>query len=230
MYKRQPLPTALRTCPVVEPAALPEAVRAAGIAAPVLTPQNDRLRLLTVEGSTTAVLIVNEGTAPFRGTLTLPGLAGSCYWYDPWANRCEPADAADTLGGLRVVVCIDPLQPRALVLGDLPAGTTLHKPPAVGAAIPLHWTRAVCEGAAYPDFGPAQPVTPPTLAVEQPEFSGFVRYETHFVLDAAAPLVLTITDAAEGVEVFLNGESAGIQIAPPFVYELACLLYTSLPH
>lgn len=216
-----PLPTALRACPVVEPAALPEAVRAAGIAAPVLTPQNDRLRLLTVEGSTTAVLIVNEGTAPFRGTLTLPGLAGSCYWYDPWANRCEPADAADTLGGLRVVVCIDPLQPRALVLGDLPAGATLHKPPAVGAAIPLHWTRAVCEGAAYPDFGPAQPVTPPTLAVEQPEFSGFVRYETHFVLDAAAPLVLTITDAVEGVEVFLNGESAGIQIAPSFVYELA---------
>ena len=66
------------------------------------------------------------------------------------------------------------------------------------------------------------PVTlPDALAEEQPEFSGFVRYEARFMLDGPAPLRLTITDAAEGVEVFLNGACAGIQIAPPFAYDLA---------
>ena len=33
--------------------------------------------------------------------------------------------------------------------------------------------------------------------------------------------MLEITDAAEGVEVFVNGRSLGIQIAPPFRYDLS---------
>ena len=218
-----PLPEALAACPVVPLAGLPGALRAAGVAAPVLEPKNDRLRLLTVRASTPMVLAVNEGTAPCTGTLTLPGLSGPCYWYDPWANRCEPADAADTPGGLQVDVRILPLQPRVLVLGAPPAGVALYTAPQVGESISLTgWTRATCEGAAYPAFGSAVPVTlPDDLAAEQPEFSGFARYETQFTLDAPAALRLEITDAAEGVEVFLNGESAGIQIAPPFAYDLA---------
>ena len=218
-----PLPAALAACPVVPPASLPAAIRAAGVAAPVLEPRNNRLRLLTVQGDTTMVLAVNEGTTPCTGTLTLPGLSGPCCWYDPWANRCEPADAADTPGGLQVAVNILPLQPRVLVLGESPAGAALYTAPALGDAIPLtSWTRATCEGAAYPAFGPAVPVTlPDALAEEQPEFSGFVRYEARFTLDGPAPLRLTVTDAAEGVEVFLNGTCAGIQIAPPFAYDLA---------
>lgn len=35
--------------------------------------------------------------------------------------------------------------------------------------------------------------------------------------------MLEITDAWEGVEVFVNGKSAGIQVAPPFRYDLRSL-------
>ena len=214
-----PLPDALWRCPVTDPAELPGLLRGAGVEAPVAAPKSDRLRLLTVEGETPLVLAVNEGTALYTGTLTLPGLAGPCFWYDPWANRCEAADAADTPEGLQVTVSIQPLQPWVLVLGEAPA---LTAPLTAGEPVALTgWTRAVCEGSRSPAFGTAVPVAlPDALAQEQPEFSGFVRYETRFTLDANAPLLLEITDAAEGVEVFLNGESAGIQIAPPFGYEL----------
>ena len=34
---------------------------------------------------------------------------------------------------------------------------------------------------------------------------------------------MEITDAAEGVEVFLNGQSAGIQIVPPYRCDLTAL-------
>ena len=157
-----PLPAALAACPVAAPADLAAAIRDAGVAAPALEPQNDRLRLLTVQGDTTMVLAVNEGTAPCVGTLTLPGLSGPCCWYDPWANRCEPADAADTAAGLQVKVHILPLQPRVLVLGEPPAGAAIYTAPQAGESIPLPgWTRATCEGAAYPAFGPAAPVTLP---------------------------------------------------------------------
>ena len=106
-----------------------------------------------------------------------------------------------------------------------PCDIPLTAPAEAGDEIPLRgWTRATCEGAAYPDFSPAVSTTVPdgrALADAEPEFSGFVRYECEFELPAAAPLRLTIADAAEGVEVFLNGESQGIQIAPPMVYDLA---------
>ena len=61
---------------------------------------------------------------------------------------------------------------------------------------------------------------PDRLAEEQPKFSGFVRYQNHFLSDGSAPVFLEISDAHEGVEVYLNGKSLGIQIAPPFRYLL----------
>ena len=63
---------------------------AAGVAAPVLEPKNDRLRLLTVRASTPMVLAVNEGTAPCTGTLTLPGLAGPATGTTPGPTAASP--------------------------------------------------------------------------------------------------------------------------------------------
>ena len=80
---------------------------------------------------------------------------------------------------------------------------------------------------------------------EQPSFSGFVRYERELTLcerpdetgepketgapgkaaPARIPDVLEISDAFEGVELFVNGRSAGIQIAPPFRYQVSHLLH-----
>ena len=37
-------------------------------------------------------------------------------------------------------------------------------------------------------------------------------------------ITLELSDAWEGVEVFANGKSAGIQIAPPFRYDLTALV------
>ena len=214
------LPKPLAACPVVEPSELPAAVRAAGVRAPQPEPKCARLRLLTVEGDTPCVFVVNEDDAPYSGVVTLPGLAGPCFWYDPWVNCCRPAAAEDTPDGLRVQVTAEPLKSRVLVLGQAPKPLRITLRP--GEEIPLSgWTRSVCEGAEYPRFGAAAPVVlPDTLAQEQPEFSGFVRYETHVSLAAAATLLLEITDAAEGVEVFWNGESVGIRIAAPYRYEL----------
>ena len=58
------------------------------------------------------------------------------------------------------------------------------------------------------------------MFVEAPVFSGFVRYEKTLHIDAVTDTVLEITDAAEGVEVFVNGESLGIQIVPGYYYNL----------
>ena len=59
---------------------------------------------------------------------------GVVYWYDPWTNRCESADATDTVAGLQVKVHILPLQLRVLVLGEPPADAALYAAPAPDAA------------------------------------------------------------------------------------------------
>lgn len=173
-----------------------------------------------VEGESPCVVLSNEGTEPYVGTVSFPGLEGPCFWYDPWHNRCQGALSETTAAGLEVQVEVEPLQLRVLALGQAPA--ELHTPWEKGQELALRgWKRSLCAGVEYPAFGPAVPVElPDQLAQELPEFSGYARYETAFQLEKAGPLVLELSDAAEGVEVFLNGESQGLQIAPPFRYEL----------
>ena len=74
----------------------------------------------------------------------------------------------------------------------------------------------------YPAFeGEKEISLPDPLAEEQPLFSGFVRYEKSITLEDNRSVLLEITDAAEGVEVFLNGKSLGIQIVPHYLYDLS---------
>ena len=60
-----------------------------------------------------------------------------------------------------------------------------------------------------------------SYSITNKKFSGFIRYETSFLFKRGHSIALEITDAYEGCEVFINGVSAGIQIIPPFVYEIA---------
>ena len=91
------------------------------------------------------------------------------------------------------------------------------------------WERSICRSIDYPDFKDGRKITlPDRLAEEKPEFSGFVRYENEFILSKGqmaegGRIVLAVTDAWEGVELFVNKNSAGIQIAPPFLYDITGL-------
>jgi hypothetical protein len=51
-----------------------------------------------------------------------------------------------------------------------------------------------------------------------------VRYENPFLTHGDEKIVLEVTDAAEGVEVFVNGHSAGIQIVAPYFFDISSLV------
>lgn len=61
---------------------------------------------------------------------------------------------------------------------------------------------------------------PDHLEEEKPKFCGFVRYETKITSDGGDK-ILEITDAAEGLEVFVDGQSLGLQIVPEYLYDLS---------
>lgn len=213
----------LKDCTVTTLEKLPEVLAALRAAEISITPANDRIRALHYQkdGSDT-YLFVNEGTETCKGEITIP-TRGACCVYNAWDNRLESIPAEDTENGTVLSVCIEPLKSCIVVFGNtegLPVYEPLHTADCAAHAL-TEWKRSTCCSKAYPAFGPAKTVTlPDDTAAEDPAFSGFVRYETAFVGKAGQKTVLEISDAYEGVEVFLNGESAGIQIAPPFRYDL----------
>ena len=171
------------------------------------------------QGEEELFYFVNESAETWNGTVQLP-VQGDCFLYDAWENRAYPAEIVNG----KLALSIEPLKSVILVMGK---ADQLHAIPSFEgrAETLLSWTRSTCESIAYPAFGEGKAVTlPDTLAEEQPEFSGFVRYETTVQIDKPKQVLLEITDAWEGVEVFVNGQSAGIQVAPPFRYEIPKLV------
>ena len=84
--------------------------------------------------------------------------------------------------------------------------------------------RSICRAADYPYFGGKKAVTlPDHVELEERNFSGFIRYSTEFSWEKNT-CVITITEPAEGVTVFVNGVSAGRQVVPDYVFDLTDLV------
>ena len=91
---------------------------------------------------------------------------------------------------------------------------------------PLQWTRSTAASIEYPLFSNEEVVQiPDHLAKEQPHFSGWVKYETKITVPQTEKVLLTISDAYEGVEVFVNGVSAGVQVVPVYRFDITDLLH-----
>ena len=214
----EPLPEMAHT--VVALDNLADEVAKLNLAVPEVCPDSYRMRILHINGDTQAFFIVNEDSEDYRGTITLP-VSGECYLYDPWDNVCRTADAAAVAGGTQVKLTVEPLKTVAVVFGSCDAPMVA---PVVceGEMEELNrWDRKICPGIEYPNFGEVRTVaTPEDIAAELPEFSGIARYETVISASGEEAVTMEITDAGEAVEVFVNGESLGIQIARPFRYDL----------
>ena len=218
------LPDALGQCPAVPLSGLAAAAEKLGIPGPKVMPESDRIRILHIQGDTPVFFLVNEATETYKGTVTFP-VEGQCFLYDPWFNVCRPADVRPGSGETAVKLTLEPLKSVAVVFGDCDA-PMLMPPECAGEGEVLHqWRRSYCGGIDYPRFENEETVhVPEDLAVTYPEFSGFVRYETTVTGRNQEQAVLKISDAAEAVEVFVGSRSLGIQIAPPFVYDLTGIL------
>jgi len=170
------------------------------------------------------------------------------YIYDAWDNKissighCEELyeDRKDNCkkNEVEVPISLEPLHSLTFVLDaaadpeDLKrAALTTQNPEEYHRTerkeIPFTspWLRDCCRSIDYPAFADTKEIQlPDHLAVEAPKFSGYVRYRNHFAARKNDHIYLEITDAHEGVETFVNGKSLGIQIVPPFRYDLTPVL------
>lgn len=197
------LPAALQSCTVATLNELaPQFERALGI-----HPSSDRLRVTYFVGQQDFYYLFNEGDTAWTGDIALLG-EGPYHLYDAWHDRHMAWNAPLTLA---------PAQSMFLLAGPVPEDA--WKPAPRGEKLLLTKCRqSICRAVDYPQFSsPRLIARPENYALTDKKFSGYIRYEASFRQPAQT---LEITDAYEGVEVFLNGESLGIQVAPPFIYDL----------
>ena len=212
-----------------DPAKIPAILIRNGVESPSPIPANRDLRSLHVRGGDGDVwMFVNEGRDVWSGTVDLSGTSpdpgGSFCLYDAWENGLRPAHTEQTDGKNRLRLTVEPLHSVIVVRTVDALSDRFLPPPFAGRSIPLDdgWLRSTCRAIEYPRFENEKPVCLPDRAAEEmPRFSGFFRYRrTLTVGKVPSRAVLSITDAYEGVEVFVNGKSLGIQVAPPFRFEI----------
>ena len=205
---------------------LPQEIKKAGAIDVTITPANDRIRVLHYlhDDCSEIFYLVNEGTEKYTGSISLPVKEKVFYSYDAWHNKIFPFDDTVEIEPRKSVILVaDTQMPASLSesIDKLSLGTARSF---LGS-----WKRSICHSVDYPSFGEKKNVSlPDRLEEEEPLFSGFVRYEAHFEAKAGERLLVEITDAAEGVELFLNGKSLGIQIIPVYRYDLTSHLITGV--
>lgn len=184
-----------------------------------LTPADNRIRAMHYCGDEELVYLVNEGDKPYTGTVKLP-LQGSVCAYNAWENRLEALEMKD--GKLEVTLypyhslIVVPRQGREVCAPMIMQGT---------AEKLTHFNQSVCRSIDYPNFSKSRQIDKlESYHLTNAKFSGIIRYETSF--RAGENFTgLEITENCEGVEVFVNGKSAGIQIVAPYRYDLTQLCH-----
>lgn len=221
-------------CQIIRTSEIAQFLKMRNIPEIELVPANDRIRYLHYvhENGMSVWMFVNEGTEFYRGHVAIQGLDASqetntLYEYDAWENCVRSLQAADG----KILLEIEPLKSRIVIEDPDTAKGELtvwqreeikvcrDKKPVLFTGV---WKRSICKSIDYPAFAEEKEVMlPDRLEEEKPDFSGFIRYENSFETKEGTKLCLEITDAFEGVEIFLNGKSLGIQIVPIFCFDLS---------
>ncbi len=180
----------------------------------VLEPASRDIRILEYTKDEKMFFLVNEGKDAYHGTIRLDP-DKNYYEYDALANKIYRFEGNE--------VTLLPLHSLILLEGEPEEELLSERISLKGDHIELqNFIRSSGSAINYPHLDNLKEVTlPDDVTKDDKNFSGFIRYEKSVDTGSRKKGVLEITDAYEGVEVFVNGESLGLQIVPPFRYDLS---------
>lgn len=208
---------------VLQEGEIREKLLLAGVSHLELDPLNDRLRYRRYvhQDENAVILLINEGKEIYKGNIAADSGYEYVYRYDGWENKLYKMDYEE--GEKQVSVCVEPMKSVCLIQSHKELSAEVER--AVGnkkiISFAGKWKRSICRSIDYPLFQQEKEIRlPDYLAEEEPYFSGIVRYENAFHAKCGQQIYLEITDAYEGVEVLLNEKSLGIQVVPPFIYNM----------
>ena len=188
-----------------------------------LSGDSKHVKYLHYEGRLPIYYFVNEGQNLYEGVLTLPRLKKPVI-YDAWNNAIYEISYEFDDDVVRATIQLESRKSLIITEGEgLLASISLEdKGRTLDHQISIKdFQRSICTGIEYPSFKDEKAVTLPDIVEnDYPTFGGYIRYSTDFEINTDTA-ILKIEGLLEGVEVFLNGESLGIQIQPTYIYDLS---------
>lgn len=231
------LVAALRKANLTPVQQLPATLEKLGIARTVCTQTAfEDLTAYRYENKEPVYLLLNESEQEtFAQQVRLSGVS-HVVGYDAWNNRLVPVNAAVDDNDLLVSLELAPLEMAVLICTDTAAEATglqklgladagISAEPASLKTLPLEqFTVRLASGKAYPAFAEAEEADLiHGMQRKYPDFSGYLRYETKVTLTGITEAALTLDNAFEAVEVFVNGVSMGMTTAQPYRFALSGL-------
>lgn len=182
-------------------------------------PNTDRLRCMHYLGEHELWYLFNEGSKPYEGEVTIP-FSGNVALYDAWEDKIFAADCKLGECGTSVKIRLEPSKSLFVIADMTVEGDTMFVLPSKKIKL-SSFKQSVCRAIDYPNFSTPKHISE-FIGYEKTNknFSGFIRYETEITIKSKHAL-LQITDAYEGVELFVNGTSCGIQVIPTFRFDIS---------
>ena len=216
---------ALDACKEVPLGELAATLKADGVPEIVVDGNERRLRYYHYihEGAHLYMFSNEETGRAIECDVTVP-VTGPVYAYDAMENRIHAIEATPVEGGTKLHINLGVYESTVVIFDEAEVSAPVV-PQGEAVVVTGTWDVSICENKQYPNFEPLAKMDALTnVAKLAPEFAGFIRYENTLNWDGEGDAILTIDNAYEGVEVFVNGENAGMRICPPYQFELNGLL------
>lgn len=189
-----------------------------------ISPPFSGLRCMHYREERDIFLFTNENMQEgFRGKVKIR-MGGPAVTYDVWNNKLESIQQRDCGDSTEIELSVPPYQSRVILFGENPGFEVFRAiPPEMVKEIDISksWKRSLVRSIDCPRFGEEEDVSLlENVGLEYPEFSGIIRYRKKVNLETCTRAELHIEDAYEGVEVIINDKSAGLQVAPPFLFDI----------
>ncbi len=214
--------TKISDCPVLPLEQLANWLKEQNIPEVKAEPAFPMLRYLHYREEKELYLFTNENMSEtYHGIVTVPTV-GTAYAYDVWKNEIKWIKTEGTARGTSITIDLPPYQSLVVIFDqaeeELREATQLDKE----MLLKDGWSLSFAKSKEYPEFQDAQRIAAfENVGLFHPDFSGYMRYETTVELPELKKAELYIEDAFEGVEVFVNNISAGIQVVPPYVFDIS---------
>jgi hypothetical protein len=218
----------LSDCKVVTLETLASELKGLSVPELFVEPAFSMLRYLHYREDNDVYIFTNENMAEtFCGTVTVPAI-GPVYRYDVWKNELNEIRAEQKEQSTILHLEIPPYQSMVIIFDKAEDGelktSVIHDEELI---LKNGWSRSLAASIEYPVFHNEEKISCfENVGLKYPEFSGYIRYENIVEVQEVKKASLVIEDAFEGVEVFVNDESVGIQVAPPFIFDISKQLKT----
>ena len=178
----------------------------------VIEPSSSFMRVLEYTNEDKIVYLFNEAGNTYHGKLNID--INDYYEYDAWFNKIYKLETNE--------ITLEPNKSLILIKGEVDDSLVSERIKLVGEKYQFNnFKRSIVKAIDYPNFSNEQEVSLPDDYVKVDKlFSGIIRYEKEIEVTEKKKTILEITDAYEGVEVFVNDTSLGIQVVPTFIYDL----------